>query len=108
MFSYRVTPHSSTDITPANAMVGWNFRSGLPVNNPGILLDALKANIKTKQLNWNNGTKRRPRLQLGDKVMVKNIHGKFDGPHELVQKLGPYSFQLDDGRKRNCRSLAKC
>ncbi len=70
LFSYRITPHTTTGLSPAELMMSRRLRSALDV-----LLPDVKAKVQQKQLKQkkNHDTKKRLRsFAPGDNVFVRN------------------------------------
>ena len=82
LFSYRVTPHSSTQIPPADLMYSRRIRYTLPDISIEINSKSMQSTLqwndslaKQKGLNYTAG-KLRPKedsLNVGDRVLVKQI-----------------------------------
>ena len=82
LFSYRVTPHSSTQIPPADLMYSRRIRYTLPDTSIEINSKSMQSTLqwndslaKQKGLNYTAG-KLRPKensLNVGDRVLVKQI-----------------------------------
>ena len=114
LFSYRCTPHSATLISPCVSMTGWQFNSGLPRVLPASdtsvtqRTQSLRDNILKDHLRWKNTSGKQCQLKINDLVRVKQVDGKYSRPMKIVKQLGPYSYELEGGIKRNVRRLAKC
>ena len=91
LMSYRITPHSTTGIAPAELLFGRNLRSKLDLLKPSA--DRKRSDVVTKQQvqkqNHDKHSKDRE-FQIGDHVYVKigvvEISG-WQGPLQLCQAL---------------------
>jgi len=90
---YRITPHSTTGISPAKMLMGKRPRSRLDLALPN-----LTSKVEQKQQSQKNKYDRRARhrtLQLGDNVQIRNF-STGDGwlPGTIVKASGPLSFNV--------------
>ena len=97
LFTYRITPHSTTGISPAELLLGRQPRTRLDLLRPNTA-----ARVEGRQLaQKEHDSKSRSRLfEKGDHVMVKNQSaGPKWLPGVIVERSGPVSFhvQLEDG-----------
>ena len=112
LFNYRVTPHSTTGVTPAELMFGRKLRTRLDLLRPECgtapvseAVAEVAAKVEAKQTAMKKNYTKRPRkleLQLNSRVMIRN-YGKFGAksfPATVVKQTGPVSYkcQLEDGR----------
>ena len=103
LFTYRITPHSTTGISPAELLLGRQPRTRLDLLRPNTA-----ARVEGRQLaqKEQHDSKSRSRLfEKGDHVMVRNQSaGPKWLPGVIVERSGPVSFhvQLEDGRRRRC------
>ena len=95
LFKYRITPHSSTGVSPAEIMFGRRLRTPL---------DAIRPNIgntaQQKQENWPRGHARIRDFIVGDLVYVKNYaSGPTWLPGRINEKCRNVTFEvvLDNG-----------
>ena len=106
LLSYRITPQSTTGITPAELLFGRNLRSKLDLSKPSA--DKKRSEVVTKQQvqkqNHDKHSKGRE-FQIGDHVYVKN---RSNGDRWLAGTVttvsGPvsYNVRLSDGRVWKC------
>ena len=99
LFSYRITPHTTTGVSPAELLMGRRLRSQLDLVRPNV-----RARVETKQQaqkkNHDKRTKQRE-LKVADHVYVRDFPGgKTWLPGSIVSCRGPLSFivRLRDGR----------
>lgn len=82
LLNYRATPHSSTGVSPAKALMGRELKTKLPIlaknliNGPSSDADVRNADAKTKIAYKNSydrrhGTMPLPPLQTGDPVLIR-------------------------------------
>ena len=96
---YRITPHSTTGISPAEMLLGRHLRSRLDLVVPDIRSKVLKKQ-QTQIINHDKKARNRT-LQVGDTVSVRNFpSGNGWLPGIIEERSGPLSFQikLQDGR----------
>ena len=99
LFRYRITPHTTTGVTPAELLLGRRPRSRLDLLHPDI-----SERVRQRQLNQKEGHDRHSRqreLSAGQTVWVKNPGtGRQWFPGAISQVLSPQRFQvsLEDGR----------
>ena len=95
LFKYRITPHSSTGVSPAELIFGRTLRSRL---------DLIYSDIgrKMNQQKVNNHGHHLRTFQPDDKVYSRNFSSKEPKwiPAVIKQKIGPVSYTiiLPDGR----------
>lgn len=80
LFSYRITPHATTGVSPAELMMSRRLRSAFD-----LLMPDVKTKVQRKQLKQqeNHDTKKRLRsFAPGDNVFVRNIS---PSPSETVK-----------------------
>ena len=100
LFNYRLTPHSTTGVSPAELMFGRKLRSRLD-----LLWPSVSTRVRNKQaVQVENYCKQPRQVSLSTKspVMVKNYsqHGAKWIPGEIDKQTGPLSYhcRLNDGR----------
>ena len=116
---YRATPHCSTGESPSALLHGRRMRLNLPVMGKTpppsrTLTDRVRTQQRRNRRNYDarQGT-RRPNLRPGDTVRVKKPghvpkdQSKFSDPVTITRQLGPSSFLLADGTRRNAAHLAR-
>ena len=100
LMSYRITPQSTTGISPAELLLGKRPRTRLKPHTA--------ERVENKQLQQkakHDATAKSRVFQVGDLVFVKNYgSGQRWLSGRIVTCTGPVSFrvQLDDGRVRRC------
>ena len=99
LFRYRITPHSTTGVSPAELLMGRKIRSHLDLLHPGV-----KARVFGKQesqkMHHDHHSKTRF-MNPGDDVHVFNFgSGERWLPGILTERTGPVSYKvtLHDGR----------
>ncbi len=100
LFQYRLTPHSTTGIPPAELLLGRRPRSHLDLLHPNIA-----ERVRSSQERQKSGHDLRAKsrtFKVGDTVLVRNFaKGSVWLPGSIVRMRGPLSFdiKLDDGRE---------
>lgn len=122
LFSYRATPHSLTQVSPAELLHGrplntkLNIR-GLPTTPKTHDHAALRDTVHAKQVKAKEYTDRRRSAQastfkVGDfvrikkPVLVRKGARKFTAPIQITAQKGPATFLLSDGKVWNASHLA--
>ena len=82
LFQYRLTPHTTTGIPPAELLMGRQLRSHLNLCNPD-LASRVHIRQEAQKNSHDRGTKERE-FQVGDQVLVRNFAG---GPPCLQGKV---------------------
>ena len=113
LFNYRVTPHSTTGVSPAELMFGRKVRTRLDLLRPNGVgsvtapdrLQVAKKVEKEQQRQKKNHC-RRPRVTAFEEncsVMIRNYgrHGEKWLPATVERKTGPLSYQcrMEDGQR---------
>ena len=113
LFNYRVTPHATTGVSPAELMFGRKLRTRLDLLHPnkdsGIITTPegqVATKVEAKQRAQKRNHCKRPRkTEISEKapVMVRN-YGKYGGkwlPATVERQTGPLSYQctLKDGQR---------
>ena len=99
LFHYRITPHSTTGVSPSELLLGRRIRSHLDFIQPN-----LSSHVETKQSaqkKHHDYHARECTFQIGDAVFVKNCgNGPNWLPGEVKEVRGPvsYGIMLNDGR----------
>ncbi|GFR60864.1 Pol polyprotein [Elysia marginata] len=90
---YRVTPHTTTGLTPSELLLGRKMRTHLDLLFPS-LYDSVTDKVTRQKANYDNNCKER-NIQVHDKVFVRNYsaHGDSWVPGVVMAKTGPVSFQ---------------
>ena len=103
LFQYRITPHSTTGVSPAELVMGRRLRSRLDLLKPSI-----EQTVTNKQLQRKEVYDRHCRhhtFKTGEKVFMKNQNkGKKWLAGSIIKETGPVSYQvkLGDGRVMRC------
>ena len=103
LFSYRLTPQSTTGISPSEILLGRQPRSRLDLLKPHTAEKVEKNQLNQKKHHDSRSVDRS--LEAGDPVFVRNHQGRIKWlPGVIQQKTGPVSFEvkLTDGRIRRC------
>ena len=101
--AYRLTPHSTTGMSPAEMLLGRRPKSRLDLLKP-MTAERIEAN-QWKQKKQHDVRANDRCFQEGDTVFVKNFQsGDKWLPGVISKRTGPVSFvvQLSDGRERRC------
>ena len=100
LFKYRITPHSTTGLTPAEMLMGRKPRSRLDLLHPDIRNRVQNEQMRQKAIHDQHAVDRR--LQPGDTVYAREF-GKQEKwcPGVITTKTGPVSntVQLNDDRE---------
>ena len=103
LFTYRVTPQSTTGISPGELLLGRRPRSRLDLLKPHTAERVESSQLKQKE--QHDLRSRERKLDVGENVFVRNYHrGDRWLPGVIKQRTGPVSFRvkLTDGRDRRC------
>jgi transposase InsO family protein len=113
LLAYRMSPHESTGVSPAQLLMGRKIRTRLPVlpsklvpevMSPGEIArkDQVSRHNQASYYNRRNGVRSLETLQAGDNVAIWDIESRtWSIPGKLVRQLGARSYlvQLASGRK---------
>ena len=100
LFKYRITPHSTTRVSPAEMLMGRKPRSRLDLLHPDIRSRVQNEQVKQKEIHDQHAVDRR--LQPGDTVYAREFVKQHRwGPGVITVQTGPvsYTVQLDDQRE---------
>ena len=101
LFSYRLTPQSTTGVFPSELLLGRRLRTRLDLLRPDIT-----RRVEEKQYQHKVRHDRTAKSQVSDDlVYVKNFgKGQMWLPGKIVKVTGPVSFivALQDSRQRRC------
>ena len=103
LFTYRLTPQSTTGISPGELLLGQCPRLRLDLLKPHTAERVESSQLKQKE--QHNRRSRERKLDVGENVFVRNYHGGDKWlPGVIEQRTGPVSFRvkLTDGRDRHC------
>ena len=98
LLSYRTTPHSTTNVTPAELFMNRKIRTRLDLIQPNTESTMTKAQGMQKA--HHNTKAKETRYMIGENVMAKNYRsGPKWLPGVIVEQLGSLTFlvQLDNG-----------
>ena len=99
LFNYRMTPHSTTGVSPAELMFGRKLRCRLDLLWP-TLSDKVAAKQQGQRKNHTN-VPRKVDLSISDPIMIRNYaqRGSRWLPATVNEKTGPLSYRckLSDG-----------
>ncbi|XP_061564077.1 uncharacterized protein K02A2.6-like [Cololabis saira] len=99
VFSYRVTPQTTTGLSPAEMLLGRKLRCTLDLIHPDMALRVM--NKQEKQKNVHDRRAKERGFKVGDSVQVRNYsHGPKWVPGFIETVTGPvsYTVMLGDGR----------
>ena len=102
LLTYRITPQSTTGLTPAELLLGRRPRTHLDLLKPNT---AERVERKQEKQKANHDSHGKPRtFRIGDSIFLKNFAGLGWLPGKIVEKSGPVSFHvlLEDGRRKRC------
>lgn len=101
LFKYRVTPHSTTGVSPAELLFKRKLRCRLDLLHPQEMVAGKVTRSQEAQKHHHTGSPRYVNLEPKTPVFVRNFAaGPKWRPAVVTQKHGPISYkcQLDDGR----------
>ena len=95
LFNYRLTPHSTTGVSPAELMFGRKLRSKLDLLSPAEMIASRVSSKQQKQVEHHSPHPRRIDLPLLSPVIVKNYSQQGPGwlPASVEKQTGPLSYQ---------------
>ncbi len=103
LFSYRITPQSTTGISPAEMLLGRKLRSTLDLLHPDLQQKVRDKQCKQKQHHDNKWQVRS--FQVGDAVLTRNFsYGPKWIPGFIAKVTGPLSYQVMLGDGKTVRS----
>ena len=115
---YRATPHCTTGESPSVLLHGRRMRLNLPVTSAPSADNALRRRVKKQQLRNTRDYNARqavrpPAFKSGDTVRVRRQGhvpkdvSRFSSPRRVTGQVGPATFLLSDGTRRNAAHLAR-
>ena len=102
LMTYRVTPHSTTGVSPSELLIGRKLRTRLDLLRPDPSKRVEQKQLKQKT---SHDSKAKARdLKVGDSVLVRNYVGNKKWLNGVVKsQTGPVSFKvLVNGQLRRC------
>ena len=102
LFHYRLTPHSTTGVSPAELLLGRRLCSRLDCLQPSIQQRVLEKQLRQKE--YHDWHCRARNFAVGEKVFLRNFgQGERWLPGHIKAQTGPLSFeiQLHDGHTCN-------
>ena len=110
LFTYRITPQTTTGISPSELLLGRRLHCHLDFLRPNLDTKIRQSQCRQKKTHDYHAQDRN--LQVGDPVLAKNFSvGEKWMPGCIVSKTGPVSFtvELKDGRvvKRHLDQLRR-
>ena len=103
LFQYRITPHSTTGVSPSELLFGRRLRSRLDLLKPSMEERVVSKQQKQKELHDRHS--RAYNFTVGERVYVKNNRkGQKWLSGLVIAKTGPVSFkvELQDGKVIRC------
>ena len=89
LFKYRITPQTTTGVSPAQLLMGRRLRIHLDLLHPDTV-----SRVNEKQEKSIPG--RAPRqFRFGERVYAKNFHGPKWIPGEIIKITGPLLYQVE-------------
>ena len=89
LFKYRITPQTTTGVSPAQLLMGRRLRTHLDLLHPDT---AMRMNEKQEK----SIPGRAPRqFKVGEKLYAKNFHGPKWITGRIVKVTGPVSYQIE-------------
>ena len=99
LFQYRITPHTTTGVSPAEMLFGRRLRSRLDLLKPSVHQRVEER--QRQQQRYRDQHSRTVTFTVGEKVFIKNFRpGRKWLPGHIHHQRGPVSFEieLEDGR----------
>ena len=96
LFNYRITPQTTTGVSPSELMFGRRLRSVLDLVKPDLQNRVEKEQLRQKMSHDKRAVERS--MSVGDEVYVKNfIPGDSETwlPGRIIEKQGPRSFRVE-------------
>ena len=103
LFTYRLSPQSTTGVSPSELLLGKRPRTRLDLLRP---IAERVENEQFRQKVRHDATAKSRTFHIEDSVFVKNHSGIGQRwlPGKVVKKTGPVSYvvELQDGRQKRC------
>ena len=109
LFQYRITPHSTTGISPAELLQGRRLRSHLDLLQPH-LQSKIQESQERQKTKHNQGARSRT-FQVSDLVWIRNFgQGQKRLPGTVLSIRAPLSYviKLDDDMQRSSKTRGSC
>ena len=108
LFRYRVTPHSTTGLSPAELLMGRRLRTHLDLLHPDTSRKVIEKQDKLAKV-----TKRCRKFVVGDRLYARNYRGNNKWIPVIVTRiLGPVSYQVQTSsgstQRRHVDQLRYC
>lgn len=102
LFTNRITPQSTTGLTPAELMLGRRPHTRVDLLKPNTAERVERRQERQKAQHDSHGQSRT--FRIGDPIFLKNFTGSGWLPGKIVETTGPVSFVvlLEDGRRKRC------
>eukprot|EP00096_Caligus_rogercresseyi_P015395 TRINITY_DN783_c0_g1_i10.p1 TRINITY_DN783_c0_g1~~TRINITY_DN783_c0_g1_i10.p1 ORF type:complete len:755 (+),score=-63.82 TRINITY_DN783_c0_g1_i10:668-2932(+) len=103
LFRYRITPHSTTGVTPSELMIGRKLKSSLDMVTPiPTILETVVRSQNCQKRNHDGPSPRQRPFYRNDSVMVRNYSKREEAkwvPATIIEETGPLSYkcQTDGG-----------
>ena len=99
LFKYRVTPHSTTGVSPAELLFGRKLRTVLDLVHPSKSVQTtVLNNQRVQKLNYDGKTTRKVDLMPESPIMVRNYSTQSKNrwvPAKVVEQTGPVSYKCE-------------
>ena len=99
LFQYRVTPHSTTNVSPAELMFGRKLRTVFDLVHPGkTLKQIVLSKQQSQKSNFDSKVARNLELSPETSVMIKNYSSATKErwiPARVVEQTGPVSYKCE-------------
>jgi len=95
LFTYRITPQSTTQMSPAELLMGRRLRSPLDLLKPNLAQRVEKKQFQQKR-NYDRCARQRT-FKEGEKVYAKNFRpfGQRWLPGKIIKRTGPVSVRVE-------------
>ena len=99
LFQYRVTPHSTTGVSPAELLFGRKLRTVLDLVHPSKTVQkTVLDNQKVQKENYDGKTARKVDLMPDSSIMVRNYSTQSKNrwvPAKVIEQTGPVSYKCE-------------
>ena len=103
LLTYRISPQSTTGVSPSELLVGRRLRTRLDLLKPNTAVTVEEKQLKQKR--QHDARAKDQTFELGNLVFLKNFgRGRRWLRGKITKITGPVSYHvlLDDGRQRRC------